>query len=319
MMVDKESLVEQIKTLQRTDKNAKVAWQEHCMNALGGKCDPARHEESELEEFLAWWHESGNIEGKVTSEPMVPPATKLVEQIKALQRSDQNAKLSWQKHCDDFLGGIKDPGRHDESVLKEFLTLYKGDGEAAAPPAPSLASPAHAIKCLAKVSPAFMAAWKTYCKAGGETFTDPAKHTEVFVKEFLEFAAQSIQAELSDGKGSKTETPAAELDANIGDKRPAVSSDDPPAKLPRLSEPDSQKKKVTMKRAVADKIRELNETGRFTLQIRPGVVAAKLADVGEAQALGVLESLELQEQETVGDPNAFINDAAEALLAAAED
>lgn len=50
----------------------------------------------------------------------------LVERIKALQRTDPNAKQNWWSYCDTHLKGAKDPNRHDESTLADFLALYDG-------------------------------------------------------------------------------------------------------------------------------------------------------------------------------------------------
>lgn len=48
----------------------------------------------------------------------------LVEEIKSLQRADPAAKQAWWDHCDQLLGGIRDPNRHEEENLYEFLAAY---------------------------------------------------------------------------------------------------------------------------------------------------------------------------------------------------
>ena len=49
---DKESLVEQIKKLQRSSPDTKQAWWEYCDTQLGGIKDPNRHEAPVLSEFV---------------------------------------------------------------------------------------------------------------------------------------------------------------------------------------------------------------------------------------------------------------------------
>jgi len=70
----------------------------------------------------------------------------LVEQIKSIQRSDPEAKQSWWDYCDTNLGGVKDPNRHDASVLEEFFSMYNSGSlpAAGAKPAPRRSPPARA-------------------------------------------------------------------------------------------------------------------------------------------------------------------------------
>jgi len=70
----------------------------------------------------------------------------LVDQIKGIQRSDPDAKQAWWDHCDNNLGGVKDPNRHDEGVLAEFLSMYNSGGFQAtgARPAAGRAAPSRA-------------------------------------------------------------------------------------------------------------------------------------------------------------------------------
>ncbi|CAK0888949.1 unnamed protein product, partial [Prorocentrum cordatum] len=58
----------------------------------------------------------------------------LVDQVKGLQRSDPAAKEAWWTYCDEYLGGVKDPNRHDARTLSEFLSFYSGGGSKGAAP-----------------------------------------------------------------------------------------------------------------------------------------------------------------------------------------
>jgi hypothetical protein len=60
----------------------------------------------------------------------------LVDQIKSIQRADPDSKQAWWDYCDQNLGGVKDPNRHDAAVLGEFVNAYHGGQVAPAAAAP---------------------------------------------------------------------------------------------------------------------------------------------------------------------------------------
>jgi len=60
----------------------------------------------------------------------------LAEQVKVIQRSDPGAKQAWWDYCDTHLGGVKDPSRHEASVLQEFLNGYNSGAIQHATPQP---------------------------------------------------------------------------------------------------------------------------------------------------------------------------------------
>lgn len=45
----------------------------------------------------------------------------LVSEVKALQRSNPDAKQAWWTFCDEALGGARDPNRHSADTLQKFL------------------------------------------------------------------------------------------------------------------------------------------------------------------------------------------------------
>eukprot|EP00927_Polykrikos_kofoidii_P062395 TRINITY_DN57205_c0_g1_i1.p1 TRINITY_DN57205_c0_g1~~TRINITY_DN57205_c0_g1_i1.p1 ORF type:complete len:284 (+),score=37.15 TRINITY_DN57205_c0_g1_i1:153-1004(+) len=49
----------------------------------------------------------------------------LVAQVKLLQRTNPEAKQAWWDMCDKDLDGIRDPKRHDEEILREFLSNWE--------------------------------------------------------------------------------------------------------------------------------------------------------------------------------------------------
>ena len=52
----------------------------------------------------------------------------LVEQVKALQRSGDDAKLAWGDLCDRKLKGTRDPRRHDPNTLRQFIASRGASG-----------------------------------------------------------------------------------------------------------------------------------------------------------------------------------------------
>lgn len=53
-----------------------------------------------------------------------PMRDALIARIKAYQRSSEDARVHWSNHCDQQLGGIRDPRRHDASTLQMFVSSY---------------------------------------------------------------------------------------------------------------------------------------------------------------------------------------------------
>mmetsp|Transcript_58392 Transcript_58392/g.107789 ORF Transcript_58392/g.107789 Transcript_58392/m.107789 type:complete len:261 (+) Transcript_58392:57-839(+) len=48
----------------------------------------------------------------------------LVARIKAFQRASDAQKRMWWTHCDESLGGVRDPARHDPALLEAFCNTY---------------------------------------------------------------------------------------------------------------------------------------------------------------------------------------------------
>jgi len=151
----------------------------------------------------------------------------LVDQVKTLQRVDPSAKQAWWDYCDSQLGGVKDPNRHDESTLHDFLLSFEGGGfSPSAPPprqpprasfpqggkggkarswapapvaapqwAPALAqmggSPlSEFVKTGQRQSQNWKTAWQLYCAVYGNGLNDPSKHDEAFTKGFIDYVGE---------------------------------------------------------------------------------------------------------------------------------
>jgi len=154
-------LAELFKEGQRKSSNWKNAWAQYCQHYGGGVHDPGKHEIGFLVNFLDFLGQRGTLAlsmmssmmggGFQMAQPMgqpmgqppmgqpnymaVPPAKRarvgetekdsLVMRVKSYQRSGEEAKQLWWSHCDNQLGGVRDPARHDSVTLQQFITAYK--------------------------------------------------------------------------------------------------------------------------------------------------------------------------------------------------
>jgi len=145
----------------------------------------------------------------------------LVEQVKQVQRQGPEAKQAWWQYCEEHLGGIKDPNRHEEDTLQDFLTRY-GNGEitasagggagvwdpswgqqqawaGAAPQwrgkgggmdASRTGDMVGCIKQMQSKSGQFRACWKNYTTLWGTGMHDPSKYDETFMTGFVDYIAE---------------------------------------------------------------------------------------------------------------------------------
>mmetsp|Transcript_37094 Transcript_37094/g.60882 ORF Transcript_37094/g.60882 Transcript_37094/m.60882 type:complete len:318 (+) Transcript_37094:24-977(+) len=218
---DHQSLVAQVKQVQRSSPQGKESWANWCIQYGEGKRDPTHHDASFLQQFLAM---NGlttpgvvgmGMQPQMLMQPQAqmpqtmgagPVKESLVTQIKELQRSSPEMKQSWQDYCSQYGQGYKDPMRHDVGFLHQFMTLHK-------PPAikrswqPDAAVPMVAgvyagqgmgsvtqstqeglvrqIKDGQRMSDDWKAAWWAWCDAHGEGKRDPSRHPVAFLQEFI--------------------------------------------------------------------------------------------------------------------------------------
>jgi len=212
----------------------------------------------------------------------------LVEEIKSLQRGNPDAKEAWWSYCDNFLGGVKDPNRHDEPVLSKFLNMYhgikggncgkgKGSKGGAAPAlvpkggkgaggwggdpwggcgAPSAAPSwggggggfaggkggpvggggssgglADFVKAGQRASVHWKNAWQVYCSLYGNGMNAPSRYDDSHITGFIDYVGQLAHADLQ----AVAEEQGVALDGQAASKRPAPSqSFMPPAKRPAV-------------------------------------------------------------------------------------
>ncbi|CAE7030672.1 unnamed protein product [Symbiodinium natans] len=202
----------------------------------------------------------------------------LVQQIKNMQRVDPTFKQTWWDFCESQLGGVRDPNRHDESVLGTFLEQYNTGAIA---PSPFRAEEAwwgkgkgkgggggydggydmgvwammmggglaDMVKTGQRASYHYRTAWTIYCALYGAGKNDPAKHDEKFIRGFLDYLGELA----SNGLSSIATSQGINIDEiTASTKRPQVGGE-PPAK--RFKE-----EPLEMKLPLAEKVKNLQRS-----------------------------------------------------------
>lgn len=156
-------LTDFIKVGQRASPTWKTCWRNYCQVYGNGMFDPSKYDEKFISQFLEYIGDLANTDltsqamtqgitlddgssdrgqkrsfagdygaankrpawaAQVADASADPAKTELVDKIKALQRADPEAKQAWWKFCDEALGGMKDPNRHDANTLQQFMSSY---------------------------------------------------------------------------------------------------------------------------------------------------------------------------------------------------
>eukprot|EP00746_Dinoflagellata_sp_MGD_P001611 gnl/MRDRNA2_/MRDRNA2_103046_c0_seq1.p1 gnl/MRDRNA2_/MRDRNA2_103046_c0~~gnl/MRDRNA2_/MRDRNA2_103046_c0_seq1.p1 ORF type:complete len:241 (-),score=46.30 gnl/MRDRNA2_/MRDRNA2_103046_c0_seq1:32-754(-) len=116
----------------------------------------------------------------------------LVSTLKHLQKTDPYGRQCWIKYVDKMAAGVRDPTKHDASVIQDFLAQYEsGAFESAEQQDDSGdAQIAELIKVGQRKSTAWKTAWHAYCSRYGHGMNDPMKHPAQFLVGFLEWMGQ---------------------------------------------------------------------------------------------------------------------------------
>lgn len=137
---EKADLVARIKQIQRESDEGKQQWWSFCdTEGFNNRRDPLRH----TTEFLRKFFEARR-DGRIVATVSVAPPNEIdpemhkiwVGRVKQVQRSSPESKLRWEKYCDAYGGGVRDPQRHDSEYLRRFFEDPAGQqgGVAAAAP-----------------------------------------------------------------------------------------------------------------------------------------------------------------------------------------
>eukprot|EP00929_Paragymnodinium_shiwhaense_P009776 TRINITY_DN1140_c0_g1_i1.p1 TRINITY_DN1140_c0_g1~~TRINITY_DN1140_c0_g1_i1.p1 ORF type:complete len:238 (+),score=71.90 TRINITY_DN1140_c0_g1_i1:83-796(+) len=116
----------------------------------------------------------------------------LIQKIKDLQRKDPEAKKQWWSYCAAEGGNIRDPAKHNEAFLGEFITNFES-GMRIELPEDSFSDKekiAELIKLGNRKSTSWKAAWDMYCRGFGGGKMDPHKHDEQYISGFFDQLGQ---------------------------------------------------------------------------------------------------------------------------------
>jgi len=167
----------------------------------------------------------------------------LVQQVKDFQRESPANKDAWHSFCDarGGRGGVRDPARHDENTLREFLGSSRSSSmmgmsgaggmkrkmSSTVNPAPkaspyvsrSVAGVVDKVKEFQKSNPSNKELWHAFCdtELGGNR--DPARHDAQTLQRFLTSASMggwdgfgvALQANPTPNKKRRAGTPGLEL------------------------------------------------------------------------------------------------------------
>uniref|UniRef100_A0A7S2KC70 Uncharacterized protein n=1 Tax=Zooxanthella nutricula TaxID=1333877 RepID=A0A7S2KC70_9DINO len=189
-------MVEQIKGIQRTGVDAKLAWWHHCDTLLGGVRDPNCHDEHVLRAFLKQYNSgalarpAGGYKGGWRA-PRQP--RDLVRLIKEGQRRSKSWREAWQKYCAAHASGSCDPARVSDAILVGFLdfagqaasgelgTQAEQDGGEGGEQADLVLK----VKEVQRSGREAMTAWWTYCDESLAGVRDPNRHDAAALSTFL--------------------------------------------------------------------------------------------------------------------------------------
>lgn len=298
-------------------------WLDYCNEHAEGLCDPNKQTDEKLAAFLESMEvdvseDDGDSDDIDDDDPHQHET--LVWRIKEFQRGGAWCQEAWVKFCDTKMGGVKDPAKHNASSMLKFLKVNES-GTQVPKHKKSAKDGGHKefIRKGLKCSASFKKAWKTYCTLYHDGVTDPTSLKEADLSYFTDYLGKVLQSALADVSGSPEGMGEGETGAPASKKRPPANDGDLAAKALRAAEleepqePAPEKKKVTMKKRVADEIRRLNASGVFSSQIKLAAVAESLGRLDEETALAVLSGVE-EAAAGVEDATATIVASVEATL-----
>lgn len=105
-----------VKNLQRTDPGAREQWVAYVAQCGEKACDPSKHPDSFLRQFVTQYNAGYRIE---------PPAQRGVEEITELiktgQKRSSNWRALWSQYCQMQGTGLLDPSKHEAAFQLSFI------------------------------------------------------------------------------------------------------------------------------------------------------------------------------------------------------
>lgn len=142
---DSVPLAETVKLMQKKSTSFKNVWAHYCLQFGGGRNDPLKHDNAYHVKFLDCLAQQACMSLALVPALVEQPAKRmrdasgmpwgtsasgdsskdqLVVQVKAFQRQGEAQKDLWGRYADTYLGGVRDPSRHDAATLQEFCTNH---------------------------------------------------------------------------------------------------------------------------------------------------------------------------------------------------
>lgn len=225
---DSVGLSDAVKLMQKKSPSFKSIWATFCLQFGNGKNDPAKHESTYHVKFFDYLAQQaaigasmnpvdpatlvaqgigGNPLKRMRDSSGMPVATgymepgkeELVQRIKNFQRMGEPQKELWGTYADLYLGGIRDPFRHDAATLDEFCRNHQvpelstvspadvwaasgGQSPVQEPMDPHKEQLVARVKAFQRHSKEQSDCWAMFC---GHT-RDPARHEAAKLEEFIQ-------------------------------------------------------------------------------------------------------------------------------------
>jgi len=188
-----ETLIDQIKEIQRKDSSGKMAWWKYADEQGKGMRDPAKHDDTFLQYFINQY-KVGAFAGGVTEE------RKLGELFKEGQRFSPAFKAAWANYVNVSGFGNNDPTRQEKEALVFFLDQLGKAGSRGlhwgGPPAkrarhegtgdPEKDRLVETVKTFQRSSEANKELWYAFCETQPKQLRDPARYSNDMLQSFIQ-------------------------------------------------------------------------------------------------------------------------------------
>jgi len=213
-----------VKNLQRTVPEGREQWVAFVTMHGENTLDPARHSHAFLQMFLTQFHTAQCMQASPRSLPAalgstdlgsstqklkrpkpIPDrrresevliskmvASRLVEEVKELQRKSPEARQHWIQYVDLLGERAFDPSKHSIDFLKGFLFHYQSEEDSETQHIKDL------VRASRKTSQSWKTMWRKYCQMHGGGKLDPSRHGAEFHAAFTDFVAASAMSTLGD-------------------------------------------------------------------------------------------------------------------------
>eukprot|EP00450_Noctiluca_scintillans_P035297 CAMPEP_0194549964 /NCGR_PEP_ID=MMETSP0253-20130528/95474_1 /TAXON_ID=2966 /ORGANISM="Noctiluca scintillans" /LENGTH=487 /DNA_ID=CAMNT_0039397399 /DNA_START=18 /DNA_END=1479 /DNA_ORIENTATION=- len=230
-----------VKNLQRTVPEGREQWVAFVTMHGENTLDPARHSHAFLQMFLTQFHTAQCMQASPRSLPAalgstdlgsstqklkrpkpIPDrrresevliskmvASRLVEEVKELQRKSPEARQHWIQYVDLLGERAFDPSKHSIDFLKGFLFHYQSEEDSETQHIKDL------VRASRKTSQSWKTMWRKYCQMHGGGKLDPSRHGAEFHAAFTDFVAASAMSTLGDASHGSPSKDVAKLENHV--------------------------------------------------------------------------------------------------------